>query len=167
MCPVEVEIASAPSDKATHTVSNQEQETRATEGCRQPAGEGGHRARPGLLQQAVSCSQESWRSSPVIDLSTLNRHLVVPHFQMEMAQTVRAAIRQNEWTVSIDIKDLHMLMSQSVRKCLRFCVNMKTYQFMCLSFGQAISPREFTKLLHPVVQLLRLQGVHLHVYLDN
>ena len=104
---------------------------------------------------------------PVMDLSTLNRHLVVPHFQMEMAQTVRAAIRQNEWTVSIDIKDLHMLMSQSVRKCLRFCVNMKTYQFMCLPFGLATSPRECTKLLHPVVQLLRLQGVHLHVYLDN
>ena len=29
---------------------------------------------------------------PVIDLSTLNKSLVVPHFQMETAQTVRVAI---------------------------------------------------------------------------
>ena len=29
---------------------------------------------------------------PVIDLSNLNRHLVVPHFQMETAQPVKAAI---------------------------------------------------------------------------
>ena len=37
---------------------------------------------------------------PVIDLSTLNRHMVVPHFKMEMQGFVRSAIRSQEWTVS-------------------------------------------------------------------
>ena len=41
------------------------------------------------------------------------------------------------------------------------------YQFTCLPFGLATSPREFTKLLRPVVSLLRQQGVKLHVYLDD
>ena len=41
---------------------------------------------------------------PVIDLSTLNRHLI-PHLQIETAQTVKAAVRLDEWTVSIDVKD--------------------------------------------------------------
>ena len=106
---------------------------------------------------------------PVIDLSTLNRHMVVPHFKMEMQGSVRSAIRSQEWTVSIDIRDayLHVPMHQAVRKYLRFVVNKKVYQFTCLPFGLATSPREFTKLLGPVVSLLRQQGVKLHVYLDD
>ena len=46
-------------------------------------------------------------------------------------------------------------------------VNGRVYQFTCLPFDLATSPREFTKLLRPVVQLLRLQGIKLHVYLDD
>ena len=106
---------------------------------------------------------------PVIDLSTLNRHMVVPHFKMETQGCVRSAIRSQEWTVSIDIRDayLHVPMHQAVCKYLRFVVNKKVYQFTCLPFGLATSPREFTKLLRPVISLLRQQGVKLHVYLDD
>ena len=106
---------------------------------------------------------------PVIDLSTLNRHMVVPHFKMETQGSVRSAIRSQEWTVSIDIRDayLHVPMHQAVRKYLRFVVNKKVYQFTRLPFGLATSPLEFTKLLRPVVSLLRQQGVKLHVYLDD
>ena len=106
---------------------------------------------------------------PVIDLSTLNRHMVVPHFKMETQGSVRSAIRSQEWAVSIDIRDayLHVPMHQAVRKYLRFVVNKKVYQFTCLPFGLSTSPREFTKLLRPVVSLLRQQGVKLHIYLDD
>ena len=106
---------------------------------------------------------------PVIDLSTLNRHMVVPHFKMATQGSVRSAIRSQEWAVSIDIRDayLHVPMHQAVRKYLRFVVNKKVYQFTCLPFGLATSSREFTKLLRPVVSLLRQQGVKLHVYLDD
>ena len=106
---------------------------------------------------------------PVIDLSTLNRHMVVPHFKMETQGSVRSAIRSQEWTVSIDIRDayLHVPMHQAVRKYLRFVVNKKVYQFTCLPFGLATSPWEFTKLLRPVISLLRQQDVKLHVYLRS
>ena len=106
---------------------------------------------------------------PVIDLSTLNRHVVVPHFKMETQGSVRSAIRSQEWTVSIDIRDayLHVPMHQAVRRYLRFVVNKKVYQFTCLPFGLVTSPHEFTKLLRPIVALLRQQGVKLHVYLDD
>ena len=106
---------------------------------------------------------------PVIDLSTLSCHMVIPHFKMETQGSVRSAIRSQEWTVSIDIRDAyhHVPMHQAVRKYLHFVVNKKVYQFTCLPFGLATSPREFTKLLRPVVSLLRQQGVKLHVYLDN
>ena len=105
----------------------------------------------------------------VINLFTLNRHLVVIHFQMETAQTVRAVIQPQEWAVLIGIRATyqHVPMSQSVCNVLQFVINHQTYQFTCLPLGLATSPWEFTKLLHPVVQLLRLRGTHLHVYLDD
>ena len=88
---------------------------------------------------------------------------------METQGSVRSAIRSQEWAVLIDIRDayLHVPMHQAVRKYLRFVVNKKVYQFTCLPFGLATSPRKFTKLLRPVVSLLRQQGVKLHVYLDD
>ena len=54
---------------------------------------------------------------PVIDLSSLNRHLVIPHFKMETQASVRAAVRPGEWAVSVDIRDayLHVPMSRAVR----------------------------------------------------
>ena len=50
---------------------------------------------------------------PVIDLSRLN-----DRFTMETQASVWASIRENEWTVSIDIPDayLHVPMARSVRK---------------------------------------------------
>ena len=106
---------------------------------------------------------------PVIDLSTINRHMVVPHFKMEMQGSICSAIRSQEGTVSIDIRDayLHVPMHQAVRKYLRFVVIKQVYQFTCLPFGLATSPQEFTKLLRPVVALLWQQGVKLHIYLDD
>ena len=106
---------------------------------------------------------------PVIDLSTLNLHLVIPHFRMETAGSVRSAIQRYEWTTSIDIQDayLHIPMAAAASRYLRFQVNRQVYQFGCLPFGLATSPREFTKMLRPVVHLLRLQGIKVHVYLDD
>ena len=59
---------------------------------------------------------------PVIDLSTLNRHMLVPHLKMEMQWSVCSAIRSQEWTVSLVIHDayLHVPMHQAVFKYLPF-----------------------------------------------
>ena len=95
--PVEVGMSPASFDRYAHSFSNQEQETRSTEGRGQQVGEGGHRANsqqplPGLLQQAVSCSKEDRRSlscdRPVHAEQTSGVSLFA-----EMAQTVRAAVR--------------------------------------------------------------------------
>ena len=105
---------------------------------------------------------------PVIDLSQLNHHLYIPHFKMETQASVRSAIRQGEWAVSVNIRDAyhHVPMSRAVQRYLRFKVNHCIYQFTCLPFSLATS-LEFTKLLRPVVALLQLKGVRLRVYLDD
>ena len=95
--------------------------------------------------------------------------LVVPHLKMETQGSVKAAIRSQEWTISIDIRVayLDVPMHRALRMYLHFVANKRKYQFTCLPFGLATSPRDFTKLLRPVVALLRKRGVKLHVYLDD
>ena len=94
---------------------------------------------------------------PVIHLSHLNGHLVIPQFKMETQASVRSSIRESKWTMSIDIPDayLHVPMARPAWKYLWFMVNGRACQF-----SLAISPWEFTKAAR------WLQGVKLNVYLD-
>ena len=123
----------------------------------------------GFYSRLFLVPKRSGEDRPIIDLSPLNRQLVVPSFKMETQQSVRAAVRPREWTTSIDIRDayLHVPMAQSAQRYLRFRVGHEVHQFRSLPFGLSTSPREFTKILQPVVQLLRAHGVRLHAYLDD
>ena len=158
--------ATTSAHPSKHHFPDQEQPTGSSASRRCLADEGSHRAShqrevPRILQSVVLGTQEDRRSVTCNRPVHSNRHMVDPHFKMETQGSVRSAIRSQEWTVSIDIRDayLHVPMHQAVRKYLRFVVNKKVYQFTCLPFGLATSPREFTKLLRPVVSLLRQQGV--------
>ena len=157
-----------------HQFPDQEQPTGPSASRRSLADEGSHRAChqsevPGFLQSVVSGTQEDRRSA------TCDRpvHSQPPHGSSTLqdgdARVRPISYQKSGVDGSIDIRDayLHVPMHQAVRKYLRFVVNKKVYQFTCLPFGLATSPREFTKLLRPVVLLLRQQGVKLHVYLDD
>ena len=157
-----------------HQLPGQEQRPGSLAGSRCLAGQGSHgegqqRDSLGFYSQLFLVPKKTGYLRPVVDLSTLNRHMVVPHFKMETQGSVRAAIRSQEWTASIDICNayLHVPMHKAVRRYLRLVVNKRVYQFTCLPFGLATSPREFTKLLRPVIALLRQLGVKLHIYLDD
>ena len=50
---------------------------------------------------------------------------------------------------------------------MRFLWEGKLYQFAALPFGLASAPRLFTKLMKPVVAILRSIGVRLLIYLDD
>ena len=45
---------------------------------------------------------------PILNVSDLNVHVPCPHFKMETVQSVRAAVRPQEWTFSIDLQDAHL-----------------------------------------------------------
>ena len=108
-----------------------------------------------------------WR--PVIDLSILNSFVRCPHFQMETADTIRRAIQPGEWVTSIDISDayLHVPVHPSTRHFFRFVFEGRVYQFRALPFGLNTAPREFTRLLRPVLAHLRRTGIRIHAYLDD
>ena len=123
----------------------------------------------GFYSRLFLVPKRSGEDRPVIDLSPLNRTLEVPSFRMETQQSVREAIQPGEWVTSIDIRDayLHVPMATATQRYLRFRVGSEVHQFRSLPFGLSTSPREFTKLLQPIVQLLRAHGIRVHAYLDD
>ena len=50
---------------------------------------------------------------------------------------------------------------------LSICYSWKDLSVPCTPFGLSTAPREFTKTLAPVVQLLRTQGIRVHAYLGD
>lgn len=82
---------------------------------------------------------------------------------------VQNLLYRGSYMASIDLQDAYFLVpiAESHRKYLRFCFNSVTYEFTCLCFGLNVAPYIFTKILKPVTQHLRLQGVLLVIYLDD
>ena len=112
--------------------------------------QGGYRGgrRPGFYGRifVVPKSSGGWR--PVLDLSSLNRFLLVLHFRMETPRSIRDAMHPNDWAVSIDLKDayFHILVHPADRKFLRFVWKDRVFQFKALPFGLAPAPWLFTKI---------------------
>ena len=77
------------------------------------------------------------------------------------------ALQPQEWITKIDFKDAYHHILVNIRKNFRFVTAGKTYQFRVLPFGLSTAPREFTKTLAPLVQLLRTRGIRVHAYLDD
>lgn len=70
---------------------------------------------------------------------------------------------------TIDLKDAYYLVKidKNSRKFLRFIFKDTLYKFTCLPFGLCTSPFVFTKVMKPVVNTLREQGLMSTIYLDD
>ena len=112
-------------------------------------------------------SSGSWR--PIIDLSIFNKYVKSSSFQMETVQSVLLSIRQNDWMVSIDLRDayLQVPIHPQSQKYLRFCVPQGVFQFRVLCFGLTTAPQVFTRVMAPVAKMVHSMGVRLLRYLDD
>ncbi|KZS05450.1 Uncharacterized protein APZ42_031346 [Daphnia magna] len=106
---------------------------------------------------------------PIINLNQLNTFVVYRHFKMEGFSNLKHLVPQNDWMGKLDLKVayLTMLVHKDCRRFLQFIWEGLIYQFNCLAFGLSSAPWAFTKILKPVVTLLRQQGIRLIVYLDG
>lgn len=108
-----------------------------------------------------------WR--PVIDLSRLNKFLVVPKFSMETAEKIRLSLQRGDWTVSIDLKDayLHIPMAPQTKRFMRIVHRGQVWQFRALPFGLSTSPWIFTQVMGEVKEMAASRGIFIHQYLDD
>jgi hypothetical protein len=108
-------------------------------------------------------------SRPVINLKNLNAYLPYEHFKMEGIHLLKDLLIRDDWLAKIDLKDAYFTVPINAehQRYLRFVWNNRTFQFSCLPFGLAPAPRVFTKILKPLVSILRQRGVRLIIYLDD
>lgn len=106
---------------------------------------------------------------PIFNLKTLNPFVVYNHFKMEGFQVVKNLIQRRDWLCKVDLKDAYFCIPicKDHRKYLRFQYKGKMLQYKGLPFGLASGPRLFTKIMKPVIALLRRIGVRLVIYLDD
>lgn len=106
---------------------------------------------------------------PVINLKEFNGWLVFRHFKMERIHLLRDILQQSDWMVRLDLKDVYLVIPiHPPHRCfLQFLRNDQVYEFTALPFGLSLAPCCFTKVLHPVVEFLRAQGLRMIVYLDD
>ena len=82
---------------------------------------------------------------------------------MEGIHMLRDLLTPNDFMAKIDLKDAYFTVPiwKGHQKFLRFLWKGTQWEFACLPFGIASTPRVFTKILKPVISLLRKQGIRL------
>ena len=124
---------------------------------------------PGYYSRLFLVPKTSGGWRPVIDLSSLNAFLELPHFTMETAESIRRSLPRDAWVTSIDLVDayFHIPIHRGYRKFRRFQTRDATYQFKALPFGLSPAPWVFTKVMMEVKVLVHGMGINLCQYLDD
>ena len=119
----------------------------------------------GFVSSIFLVPKKGGGQSPVVNLRPLNQFIPYEYFKMEGIHMLRDLLRKGDFMVKIDLKDAYFTVPvwRNHQKYLRFV--WKAGSFACLPFGLASAPRVFTKLMKPVVGLLRQPGIRLIVYL--
>jgi hypothetical protein len=123
-------------------------------------------SRIGFVSSMFIIKKASGGFRPIINLKKLNEFLVYRHFKMEGLPTLRHLIRERDWMVKIDLKDAYLTvpMNEDFHDFLQFLWAGEVFQFTSLCFGLASAPWAFTKLLKPVVAILRTLGFRVVIY---
>lgn len=103
----------------------------------------------------------TWR--PVINLKSLNKHVITHHFKMESIRTIKGLMQKGDWLLKLDLKDAYL----TVPIAQEHQWQGRSWKFQVLLFGLSSAPHMFTKLLKPVVAVLRKLGIRLVLYLDD
>ena len=109
-----------------------------------------------------------WRL--ILDVSRLNKFLVVEKFTMDTVQVMRKAIECNSWGSSIDLSDAyhHIPIHENFRCFLAFHAGGVAYLYKACPFGLSPIPQVFTELSTVVKVFVRKEwSCMAYQYLDD
>ena len=89
-------------------------------------------------------------------------------FRMETVQSVLSSVRQGDWMVSLDLKDVYLQIPiHPENRCFVRFVTLEGVFQLILCFGLTTSPQVFTWVMAPVSVILNSMGVRMLHYLDD
>ena len=103
-------------------------------------------------------------------------HLVSEHdynvqfFQQPVCYPMlKYLLKPNDFMAKIDLKEAYLTVPiwKGHQQFPRFLWKGTQWEFACLPFGIASAPRVFTKILKPIIGLLRKRGIRPIIYLDD
>lgn len=105
----------------------------------------------------------------ITDLRKVNTCCNTPKFRYEDISVLSQVVQKNDKLVTIDLKDgfFHIPVHKDYRTYLGFEWDNRFYVWNVLPFGLQSSPYFFCKVVRPVVEYLRTQGIRLLAYVDD
>ena len=104
------------------------------------------------------------------DFRALNEYVDVPKFQMEGVKQGAELIQRGDYAMLVDLKDCYLTMGvhPAQRKYCRFrSPDGRRWQWKTVSFGMAEAPQICTKLLRPLIKILKGLGIRCLIYIDD
>ncbi|VDH97132.1 Hypothetical predicted protein [Mytilus galloprovincialis] len=100
---------------------------------------------PGFYSRLFLVPKKTGGMRPVIDLSILNKFLIVPHFKMETNRSIRASILPGMWTTSLDLSDayFHIPISQNLQEIPSLRLEQQSFPVQGSPFWPVYSPFGF------------------------
>lgn len=124
---------------------------------------------PLLFSHLFMRAKKNGKLRPIIDLSLLNRHLIVPTFRMETVAVISKCVSEGLWACSVDIEDayFHVPMDWDYHKYLAFKVFGRVFVFQFLPFGLSPAPWAFTRVIKPIKRHLHVLLIQIFSFLDD
>lgn len=121
----------------------------------------------GLATFLTPKSSGGWRF--ILDARPLNHYVTVARFKMESLQTLCGLSRKGDWACKLDLRNAypHVAVAPSLRPYLGIRTRQGPAEYVGLPFGVSFAPRVFTKVVKPVLALLRSWGIRCTAYLDD
>merc|ERR1712236_3606 len=128
----------------------------------------------GHFSRLFTVPKDTNKLRPIIDLSSLNKNIKKVGLKMQDLSSIPQLIKPGMWAVKLDLKDayFHVPLHPTVRKYFRFFLHRKgslpkDFFFKRMPFGLTTAPWAFTRILKPLLKILRSQGIIVSAYLDD
>ena len=106
---------------------------------------------------------------PITNLKNVNQFVQTTYFRLVTLWGILPFLRAGQYACKIDLKSayFHMGIHPRDRPYLGVYVDGEFYRWCVLPFGLNVAPREWQRLMQPILNALRERGALVWVYLDD
>lgn len=158
----------APVQVLEETGQRQDYDRRHSRECRERTARGLHRR--DFESGVFTVPKSDGGHRLCTDFRALNEYVDVPKFQMEGVKQAAELIQRNDHAMLVDLKDCYLTMGvhPAQRRYCRFrSPDGRRWQWKTVSFGMAEAPQICTKLLRPLIKILKGLGIRCLIYIDD